>query len=122
MDGLALWATLLGGVVALATIAKWSYGGLKPTPLPVYSARDLRQRLRALVIDDNAFTYFKDFKSDGYQITQLFDVTTYGEVEGYAQDVVILDVQGVGMKLSDDGGLGIARHLRSCHESLPIVI
>jgi CheY-like chemotaxis protein len=122
MELILIAATLLGGIVAFATLVAYVKRSLASPPLQTPSASQLRARLKMLVVDDKRFTYFEDFDRDGYQITHWFQVDSLGALEGYEFDVVVLDIRGIAKHLNEDDGLGIARHLRDQQPSLPIVL
>jgi len=73
---------------------------------------EIRKRARLLVIDDEDFIYKELFTRDGYIIEKWDDVEDLSKLEQNFFDVILLDVQGVGRKLSADQGLGILQHIR----------
>jgi hypothetical protein len=114
--------TLAGGIWAVVHFGGWVRRRSQKPILPTYSAEQLRRRLRILAIDDSGFVYFKDFKNDDYQIDKLARLTNYSKLEGYRYDLLILDIRGIAADLSDDDGLGVATHVRSTMESMPVII
>lgn len=79
-----------------------------PTP-----SQDLiRKRSRLLVIDDGDFPYQELFVRDGYSIEKWDDVKDLSRLERNEFDIILLDIQGVGRKESNEQGFGILKHLR----------
>ena len=79
------------------------------SPLPF---EEIKKRARLLVIDDNGFPYKAIFERDGYVIDEWTDVDDLLKLEQNYFDVILLDVQGVGRRLSSEQGLGILQHIR----------
>lgn len=74
---------------------------------------EIKKRARLLVIDDDPFAYLEIFQKNGYAIEQWTDVEDLNRLESGAFDLILLDVQGVGKKISPtEQGLGVLRHLR----------
>ena len=74
---------------------------------------EIRKRSRILVIDDEDFLYIDLFKSHGYNIEQRDDVDSLNGLIEDPYDVILLDIQGVGRKVSpNDQGLGILRYIK----------
>lgn len=122
MEVLPLIATLAGGLWALLAAITWVRRQLAKPLLPVYSATDLRRRLKMLVIDDAGFTYFEDFKRDAFNIESWPRVEAYAHLEGYQYDVLVLDIHGIAGHLSARDGLGVAEYVRGSTESMAIII
>jgi CheY-like chemotaxis protein len=79
---------------------------------PALPLDEIRKRARLLVIDDEEFIYKNLFENDGYVIDKWDDVEDLSKLEQNYFDVILLDVQGVGSKLSSQQGLGILQHIR----------
>lgn len=79
---------------------------------PEITDEEIKKRARLLVIDDEEFIYKDLFHRDGYAIDKWDDVEDLSKLEHNYYDLVLLDVMGVGQKLSADQGLGILRHIR----------
>ena len=79
---------------------------------PTMTLDEIRKRARLLIIDDEDFIYKELFTRDGYIIEKWDDVEDLSKLEHNFFDVILLDVQGVGRKLSADQGLGILQHIR----------
>jgi CheY-like chemotaxis protein len=79
---------------------------------PTMPFDEIKKRARLLVIDDEDFVYKDLFTRDGYVIDKWDDVNDLPKLEQNFYDIILLDVQGVGKKLSADQGLGILKHIR----------
>lgn len=80
---------------------------------PEFADEDIRRRSRLLVIDDSDFPYQSLFQRDGYAIEKWADVKNLSQLERGEYDVILLDIQGVGRKESEEQGFGILKHLRA---------
>jgi CheY-like chemotaxis protein len=79
---------------------------------PKITFEEIKKRARLLVIDDEDFIYKGLFEKDGYVIDKWDDITDLSKLEQNYFDLILLDVQGVGLKFSADQGLGILNHIR----------
>ena len=79
---------------------------------PQLSIQEIRKRARILVIDDSEFVYQSLFENDGYNIDKWDDVNDLPKLESGFYDIIFLDIQGVGLKISKEQGLGILKHIR----------
>lgn len=79
---------------------------------PNLSMDEIRKRAKILVIDDMDFAYLELFKKDGYTLDKWSDVEDLPKLESGYYDLVLLDIQGVGTKQSQEQGLGVLKHLR----------
>ncbi|MGM0655943.1 MAG: hypothetical protein ACQETR_11585 [Thermodesulfobacteriota bacterium] len=79
---------------------------------PHLSLDEIRKRARILVIDDSDFIYQPLFENDGYNIDKWDDVVDLQKLESGYFDIIFLDIQGVGLSVSKEQGLGILKHLR----------
>ncbi|WP_143446652.1 DNA-binding transcriptional response regulator [Kibdelosporangium aridum] len=79
-------------------------------------------RVRILVIDDQDFPYIKLFKRDGYTIEKWRDVTSIKALEQGQYDLILLDLQGVGARVSiEDQGLGVLKHIKQVRPSQLVI-
>lgn len=78
---------------------------------PSLSVEEIRKRARILVIDDSDFFYLQLFQNDGYTIEKWDDVYDLQKLEAGYYDIILLDIQGVGKKQSQDQGFGILKHI-----------
>lgn len=76
------------------------------------SITEIRKRARLLIVDDGEFFYLDLFRKDGYSIEKWNDVKDLPKLESGFYDIILLDIQGIGKKQSQDQGLGILRHLK----------
>jgi len=72
----------------------------------------IRQRSRILVIDDDGFPYEELFRTERYTIFVWDDVKNVGELENGSFDIILLDINGIGKKISNTEGLGILEHIK----------
>jgi len=79
---------------------------------PTVQLDEIVKRARLLVIDDQEFIYDQLFKKYGYNLDKWDDVVDLSKLEQNYYDIIMLDVQGVGITLSSDQGLGVLRHIR----------
>lgn len=89
--------------------------------LPEPSLAEIVRRARILVVDDQDFPYMVLFKNEGYNVTKWRDVTKLTEIEQGNFDVILLDLQGIGKKVSSDQGLGVLRHIKNTRPSQVVV-
>lgn len=86
---------------------------------PSFDERTVLRRSRLLVVDDQEFPYLELFRADGYAIDKWDDIDDLPSIEQGNFDLVLIDLQGVGTKISEDQGLGVLKYLR---ENFPTVI
>ncbi|QHT57139.1 response regulator [Cellulomonas sp. H30R-01] len=89
--------------------------------LPQPTLQEIVRRAHILVVDDQEFLYANLFKSAGYNITKWRDITRLSDIEQGLYDLILLDLQGVGRKLSEDQGLGILRHIKDVRPSQVVI-
>lgn len=89
--------------------------------LPEPTFEQIVGRARILVVDDQEFPYLSLFRRDGYTMTKWRDVNKLSEIEQGKFDVVLLDLQGIGKKLSHDQGLGVLRHIKAVRPTQVVV-
>jgi len=89
---------------------------------PDMSLDTIIHRARILVIDDQDFPYKTLFKKDGFNVDKWNDVTRLQDLEQGKYDLILLDLQGIGGRLStNDQGLGVLRHLKESNPDQVIV-
>jgi CheY-like chemotaxis protein len=89
--------------------------------LPRPTLQQIVDRARILVIDDEDFPYGALFRRDGYNVTKWHDVTKLPEIEQGKYDIILLDLQGIGKKISKDQGLGVLRHIKQVRPTQVVV-
>lgn len=97
---------------------------LKKEKKPTYvepSFQDIKKRARILIIDDDVFQYLELFRSNGYNVEHWKDVDNLDRLERGDFDVILLDIQGVGKKISDDQGAGVLQHLKRKNPSQLVI-
>jgi DNA-binding response OmpR family regulator len=86
---------------------------------PPYDFEELKKRTRIVVIDDEESFPVKLFQNEGYSIDKWDSVTDYGKLESGFYDIIVLDIKGVALHISEDDGLGV---LESIKENNPAQI
>lgn len=89
--------------------------------LPKRSLEQIIERAKILVVDDLDFPYLVLFRKEGYNMTKWRDITKLSEIEQGKFDVILLDLQGIGKKVSQDQGLGVLRHIKTTRPSQVVV-
>jgi len=79
---------------------------------PEVDFSSLKQRTRILVIDDGPFAYKEIFAQNNYAIDKWENIKDISLLENGYYDIILLDVQGVGLEYSKDQGLGILKHIK----------
>lgn len=88
---------------------------------PEIPFEEIKKRSKILVVDDSDFAYLTLFKKDGYSIEHWKDIKNLPSLEKGAFDIILLDIQGVGKKQSQDQGFGILKHLnKACPAQIVI--
>ncbi len=106
---------VLGGLWALWK--RWRTGGTETQGERAPGSRRDRaididlSRLRVLVIDDKEFPYLELLQRDGFSASRVADVESLSDIDDYQNDLILLDLHGVGSSVSKRGGFGILQHL-----------
>jgi DNA-binding NarL/FixJ family response regulator len=83
----------------------------------------LRKSARILVIDDHAFPAQRTFTRDGYHFERWPEVKNLSQLTDGHWQVILLDVQGVGLNESPDKqGIGILEHIKRTNPAQAVVI
>lgn len=80
---------------------------------PDVTMETIVRRARILVIDDGDFPYRDLFKKAGFSIEKWSEVQRLQDLEAGLYDLILLDLHGIGRKLSNDQGLGVLQHLKA---------
>jgi hypothetical protein len=76
-----------------------------------------------LFIDDQIFPVYKTLKSSGWTHTTLIkDIKSLDDQEILNNDIFFIDIRGVGKKLFNDEGLGIAKALKNKYPHKKVII
>lgn len=76
-----------------------------------------------LFIDDQIFPVYKTLKSSGWTHTTLIkDIKSLDDPEILNNDIFFIDIRGVGKKLFNDEGLGIAKALKNKYPHKKVII
>lgn len=96
---------------------------LTPKPGPPPDLEKVRRHARVLVIDDHAFPAQKNFERDGYHFERWSTVRNLSQLTGGDYDLILLDIQGVGLNESPDlQGLGILRAIKKSNPAQAVII
>lgn len=88
---------------------------------PEFPLEEIKKRAKILVVDDNEFNYGVLFSRDGYAFEKWDDIVSLEKMESGYFDIILLDIHGVGLKESEEQGLGILKHLRNVCPSQIII-
>jgi hypothetical protein len=97
----------------------WFQKESKPWAVP--DLGEIRKRSRLVAIDDQDFPYEPLFKRDGYTLEVWREVENLHHLETGYYDLILLDLQGVGIEESADHGLGIIRHVKAVNPTQLII-
>jgi CheY-like chemotaxis protein len=97
---------------------------LKPkSNVPDPDIEKVRKHARVLVIDDQAFPAQRNFTRDGYHFERWASVKNLSQVTDGHWDVILLDIQGVGLAESPElQGLGILKHIKKTNPAQAVII
>lgn len=88
-----------------------------------FNMQDIKARTHILFIDDQAFPVYKTLKSSGWTHTTLIkDIKSLDDPEIINNDIFFIDIRGVGKKLFNDEGLGIAKALKNKYPYKKVII
>lgn len=73
---------------------------------------ELKKRVRIVVIDDEDSFPIELFQSEGYAIDKWNKVNDYGKLESGFYEIIVLDIKGVAIHISEDDGLGVLESLK----------
>lgn len=73
---------------------------------------DLKRRTRIVVIDDENSFPTKLFNDEGYSVDKWDEVKDYSKLENGFFDIIVLDIKGVALHISEDDGLGVLVSLK----------
>jgi archaellin len=73
---------------------------------------ELKRKTKIIVIDDENSFPVNLFQSEGYSIDKWNKVIDYGKLENGFYDIIVLDIKGVALHISDDDGLGVLESIK----------
>lgn len=73
---------------------------------------ELKKRTRIIVIDDEPNFPIALFENEGYSIDKWDNVRDYGKLENGFYDIIVLDIKGVALHISEEDGLGVLISLK----------
>lgn len=76
---------------------------------------EIKKRIRIVIVDDEDSFPIKLFQSEGYSIEKWDKVTdiSYGKLESGFYDIIILDIKGIALDISQDDGLGVLENIKA---------
>lgn len=82
---------------------------------------ELKKRLRIVVIDDEDSFPVKLFQEAGYSIDKWDKVENYNKLESGFYDIIVLDIAGIALHISENDGLGVLEDLKSYNPTQIII-
>lgn len=82
---------------------------------------ELKKRARIVVIDDENSFPIALFKGEGYAIDKWSKVTDYNKLQSGYYDIIVLDIKGVALHISEEDGLGVLQGIKN-HNPAQIII
>lgn len=79
---------------------------------PSNDFEELKRFTRIVVIDDENSFPQQLFQNEGYSIEKWDKVKDYGKLENGFYDIIVLDIMGVALHLSEADGLGVLESLK----------
>jgi CheY-like chemotaxis protein len=97
----------------------WFDAPLPPEP----TLAEIKRRSKILVIDDDALPVQRLFSRDEYDIERWPDVKQLEKLTDGTYDVLLLDINGVGRKVSPTGqGLGVLEHIKRTNPAQQVIL
>jgi hypothetical protein len=84
---------------------------------------EIKKRTRIVVVDDEDSFPVNLFKAEGYSIDKWDKVTdvSYGKLESGFYDIIVLDIKGIALDISQDDGLGVLENIKEKNPAQIIV-
>ena len=83
----------------------------------------IKFKARIALIDDEEVTHVDRLSSDGYNITHFPDIDKIDDFVRKKYDVVILDIQGIGKKLSPTSeGWGVLKYIKNEYPHIVVIM
>ena len=94
-----------------------------PTELSAADLDRVKFQARIAIVDDEELPHTKRLRDDGYNISDFHDIEHIDDFLRKKFDVVVLDIQGVGGKLSEKSeGWGILKYLKNTAPHIVVVV
>jgi DNA-binding NtrC family response regulator len=98
----------------------------KEDPIKEPTSEELEEhkfKARVAFVDDEDISHVERLRSDGYNIAQFEDIDNIDDFLRKKYHVVILDIQGIGQKISPKTeGWGILKYLKSANPNLVVIM
>jgi DNA-binding response OmpR family regulator len=88
---------------------------------PNLSFDELKRRTRIVVIDDENSFPISLFRGEGYAIDKWSKVTDYNKLQSGVYDIIILDIKGVALHISEEDGLGVLQSIKNYNPAQIII-
>lgn len=82
---------------------------------------ELKRKTRIVVIDDEDSFPVELFRNEGYSIDKWDSVKDYGLLEAGNYDIIVLDIKGIALHISEEDGLGVLESLKKSNPAQIIV-
>ena len=79
-------------------------------------------KARIALIDDEELPHVSRLQKDGYSITHYHDIENIDDLVRKKYHLIVLDIQGVGAKLSNEEGWGVLRYLKNEYPHILIIV
>lgn len=79
-------------------------------------------KARIALIDDEELPHVNRLQKDGYSITHYHDIENIDDLVRKKYHLIVLDIQGVGGKLSNEEGWGVLRYLKNEYPHILIIV
>lgn len=88
---------------------------------PKKGLNELKTKLKILVIDDEDIFPLPFFKDNGYIIDRWEIVKDYLKIENGEFDIIVLDIKGVALHISEEDGMGVLESIKRTNPTQVIV-
>lgn len=89
----------------------------------VPSLGDVRKRAQILIIDDQEWPHQRQLEVDHFHVTRWFDVEDTDSLTDGSYALVLLDINGVGMRHSPERqGIGILDHIKKSNPAQVVIV
>lgn len=104
----------------------FNFGTKKPYSIRELSSEEINKakfQARIAIVDDEEVPNMENMQNDGYNIHKLSDIPKMDDFIAQKYHVVILDIQGVGKKISPESeGWGILDYLKKEHPHVVVIV
>jgi hypothetical protein len=84
--------------------------------------QDIKRMTNILFIDDNKFEYIDVIRGAGWNVHQIFDLSSFDDEQVKMADIIFLDYMGVGKSLAPaQEGIGLLKGLKRKYPDKPVI-